>query len=1786
MHIKRKIKKALQKSIWKFGFAPLSLLANPSGESVVNGSVNFERSSNIVNIQASHGAIIHYDSFNIAPGETVRFIQPDANSKVLNRVLSQNPSQIDGSLFANGQVYIVNPVGVFFGKQSIVNTAGLFAIAGNISDSDFLNNTMQFTQLTGSVINHGEITANDVFLAGQQVNNCGAIVATEGTCIIKTPDEWIIGDVTGSLIARLPLDTEKAGIENTGSIQAKKVVIGAGDIYRLAVRNKGSIVAKNVTVESKGDVYIHGSVDASNLNNGEKGGSITITGDRIGIFGATLDVSGDHGGGSVRIGGDYLGGGELAHSQVTAFGTDSKIFANAITDGDGGQVILWSDDTTHFGGEIYAKGGLNSGNGGFVETSSKDSLNAPCGLVDTTSPRGNIGTWLLDPGTITLVDGAGDSTVALCSSFSTGGATPSLSINLINTNGAAVTLQALTTITSTGAGPISLPFPLTMEAGGTIDLSSLTGSPPISAASITLRANATGGTSTPGANIIVPAMTSTGAIICSLDNGGTGTVTLNGNVIAPTGLTITGAMAVGNSLTITNSSGLCSFSGAVALNNNNLTVNASSFSVGGNIDTTTANNGNVSITTSGTASIRSIGQLRNVNAITINNTGTASLNGSFNANGAISVGPTLLLAVHNSTSSTSSITYGTIQTGGFQFTATAASTVNIGALVTSSANTGNVILTGPTGVTVNSIGTVNMPINQFQTSSAVGLTTLAGSIYANSNILIDDCTLNNDITVQSTTSNITFSTVQLNDNDLIVNTGTNVTFGNILTQTLNVGSINVTQVTGATFSTIGTLSIPVSSITVQGSATVGVTGNFYANQNIIIPTTSYTGDYTLRSTSGNLNLTSVNLGNHDLTYIASTMNIGTITSSNGGSVSITTTTLALGNVGQGGNAIQTLNVTNSGIATLSGSIKTINATGFSGPVQIANDLLIEGQGISIGGAITQSGSRTLTLSSVQTINLVGAITLNGLIVSSSDNLTCSGLVTVNNLSLNANPTTTIAFNAGLNVATSFTTTAGNYNITIPFGTITPQTTFTNTASVNLGTTGQTVAFTNGVNTTSATTTNVAGTVTSAATKNIVFGATATGSTATVNAGGNLTISTLSSAGQTFNASGTAVTFTGSVTVDIFNITGQALTMSGGANVIDGSNPTTFSTQSSVSLINSQNYNFNGGLIIPTASVTLTAVINTSGSNIQFGGPTNIDIFGIFDSGTGDISLQAVTANGSPASIQVSGENVTLNGPIGTSSANVSSIQITSNTSTSITDDIYAVGNLIINGNGNVSLSGDLNCTGNSNVIEINSPAVNLSGATRNFTTNSGDINLNCTIDGASNLVLSAGPSGTININNIIGGTQPLTRLTANSGALTNINTSSITCDGTSMIFNTPVVLLVNTTLTDTGPILFNSTLDGLFNLTISTPTSVIVFNDAVGGISPLNNLTIQNVYSLSALSTVTASSILQQAGGGNTDFSGDVTTITTGPGGDVNITTTGNITFSGTVSTIPNDIGELGGDVILTSSNGSVTVTDVFTSGSASSGVGGNAGNITLYPSATLVTGSLGSGDNRPVGIINLNGNLTANGGTGATPGLGGTILLGSGRSAVPSVATIASAVSNDVIISGATVNIGVQEVTTVLGNFTINATTQTTLSDINAKNSLSIISPSITLTLHPFGNTVLSNNTLAANLGAHYVSNGGINFSSVPISAGSGDPAVFYSASSTFSPSLSTYTQETIPIIPNSNFFLSSTVLDIAPQSIFIVTSTQIFNFAQIYSLFQDPQEIFVPWNYYMQYNLVYEND
>jgi len=351
----------------------------------------------------------------------------------LFRDVSGSLTQIFGRITTNGQVFISNQNGILFGASARVDVGSLFATSLSIKDHDFMAGRYNFYNEgnAGSVVNKAGseqgveghiITANGyTALVGPQVRNDGLIVARAGNVTLAAGDRVTL-DLVGDGLISLSIDqaTFNASVVNTGRIEADggTVLLAARSANALldTVINNSGVIRANSLVERNGEivldggntgaVIVTGTLQAAGVDSGMTGGTVKVLGKYVGLVGsAKIDASGDAGGGTALIGGNFYGSGPEQNAFRTYVGQDVVINADAVSSGDGGRVAVWSDDTTRFYGAISARGGAQSGNGGVVEVSGRENL-LFLGTVDTRAPIGRNGTLLLDPASIEIVGGA------------------------------------------------------------------------------------------------------------------------------------------------------------------------------------------------------------------------------------------------------------------------------------------------------------------------------------------------------------------------------------------------------------------------------------------------------------------------------------------------------------------------------------------------------------------------------------------------------------------------------------------------------------------------------------------------------------------------------------------------------------------------------------------------------------------------------------------------------------------------------------------------------------------------------------------------------------------------------------------------------------------------------------------------------------------------------------------------------------------------------------------------------------------------------------------------------------------------------------------------------------------------------------------------------------------------------------------------------------------------------------------------------------------------------------
>ncbi|MEW5834970.1 MAG: GLUG motif-containing protein [Pseudomonadota bacterium] len=434
----------------------------PNGGQVVSGQATIGQSGNTLTInQGSQNTVLNWQSFSIGADQTVTFNQPNSSSVALNRVLGSDPSAIYGHLNANGQVFLVNPNGIYFARGAQVDVGGIVASTLNITDQDFLNGNYRFAGAsTAGVRNDGSINAAPggyVAFIGANVSNNGSIATPEGTTALGAGGSVNLTLAGNSLLSfKVSSSTLSALAANGGLIQANggTVILSAqakDALLQTVVNNTGQIQAQTVanhhgTIEllggDSGTVQVAGTLDASAPNGGD-GGFIDTSGTHVKMAdGSTITTHAASGNNGTWLidpqdftiaasGGDIsgatlstqLGSGNVT-IQSTTGGTagNGDIFVN--------DTVSWSANTltlnayrnivinTAMNGSgtagLALQYGQGSTNGVIGGVTSDYTVNAPVNLASTGSFSTKLGSsgstinWTI----ITSLGAAGDATTA------------------------------------------------------------------------------------------------------------------------------------------------------------------------------------------------------------------------------------------------------------------------------------------------------------------------------------------------------------------------------------------------------------------------------------------------------------------------------------------------------------------------------------------------------------------------------------------------------------------------------------------------------------------------------------------------------------------------------------------------------------------------------------------------------------------------------------------------------------------------------------------------------------------------------------------------------------------------------------------------------------------------------------------------------------------------------------------------------------------------------------------------------------------------------------------------------------------------------------------------------------------------------------------------------------------------------------------------------------------------------------------------------------------------------
>ncbi|HWC58526.1 MAG TPA: filamentous hemagglutinin N-terminal domain-containing protein [Verrucomicrobiae bacterium] len=347
---------------------------NPKGGTVSQGSATFNTSGSQFTVSTSDRAFINWQSFNIGVGETTTFVQPSSSSLVWNQINDPNPSQILGTLNANGYVVLQNSAGFYVGGQASITTHGLMLTTAPIPNLDLSSSDpWQFSAPppSASIINYGQINVGQggsAFIIANNVQNQGTISAPGGTIGLYAGKDVLVSsrpDGRGlSATVTLPsgsVDNEGKLIADGGTIALHAQVVNQGGLIQAnSVANVNGTIELVAGNDSSDNIDASLTLGANSLisarsdgSSGSSGGTVTIASDKnfsdqntaaINVSGAaqaglpfTFTVNGNSALGSASGATD---GGKLSISAANIGTIQSVVDGHAVTGPTGGKYTI------------------------------------------------------------------------------------------------------------------------------------------------------------------------------------------------------------------------------------------------------------------------------------------------------------------------------------------------------------------------------------------------------------------------------------------------------------------------------------------------------------------------------------------------------------------------------------------------------------------------------------------------------------------------------------------------------------------------------------------------------------------------------------------------------------------------------------------------------------------------------------------------------------------------------------------------------------------------------------------------------------------------------------------------------------------------------------------------------------------------------------------------------------------------------------------------------------------------------------------------------------------------------------------------------------------------------------------------------------------------------------------------------------------------------------------------------------------------------------------------------
>jgi filamentous hemagglutinin family protein len=326
-----------------------------------------------------------FETFDLGNGDTANFVTPASIENVVGRIFGGDVSVIDGVLQVSGSLanlYIINPAGIVFGPNVQLNLPANFTATtadGIDFGATYLSATESNRYLTlngdptgytfstptpAAIENQGNLAVGvdqTLLLIGGSVQNTGTLTAPSGTVALAA--------VPGENRVRLApingvLNLEIEALPNLQSTDLPALLTGGNtnSATQLVTNADGSTqlvgAATDPVAITPGTVVVRGDINVS----GTTGGDIYLWGTDISVISSTLSASGTRQGGTIHIGGKDTTIEDILTAEFVFINRGSILSATS-SDGDGGLIYVWADDTTTFYGQTNVSGDRPSANG-------------------------------------------------------------------------------------------------------------------------------------------------------------------------------------------------------------------------------------------------------------------------------------------------------------------------------------------------------------------------------------------------------------------------------------------------------------------------------------------------------------------------------------------------------------------------------------------------------------------------------------------------------------------------------------------------------------------------------------------------------------------------------------------------------------------------------------------------------------------------------------------------------------------------------------------------------------------------------------------------------------------------------------------------------------------------------------------------------------------------------------------------------------------------------------------------------------------------------------------------------------------------------------------------------------------------------------------------------------------------------------------------------------------------------------------------------------------------------